>query len=215
VSLRAVRFVLKRRKLRCPDAGSEDNVVALLDGTLFRTFDSGVGGRAHVGWAARKDPKSGRNRGSYSCRNSYATRQVPDDGNAQELSENMGTSVVMLNRSYFHHFNARDAADRLTRLCSKVRQSAFNGWAIGRALMMYPPRATSSAISVAATGCIRFADGLYRSPGDKVWVVQVTDGMSACEIIVTDSGDHHLIEQGAGCTYFHGASCSFSGQVSK
>ena len=120
VPLRAVRFVLERRKLRCPDAGPEDYVMALPDGTLFNTFDSGVGGVLTLA-GLRKDPKSGRNRGIYSCRHSYATRQVQDDVNAQELSENMGTSVAMLNRSYFH-FNARDAADRLTRPRSKVRE---------------------------------------------------------------------------------------------
>jgi hypothetical protein len=120
VPLRAVRFVLERRKLRCPDAGPEDYVMALPDGTLFNTFDSGVGGVLTLA-GLRKDPKSGRNRGIYSCRHSYATRQVQDDVNAQELSENMGTSVAMLNRSYFH-FNARDAADRLSGSKAKDRK---------------------------------------------------------------------------------------------
>jgi integrase len=119
VPLRAVRFVLERRKLRCPNAGPEDYVMALPDGTLFNTFDSGVGGVLTLA-GLRKDPKSGRNRGIYSCRHSYATRQVQDDVNAQELSENMGTSVAMLNRSYFH-FNARDAADRLSGSKAKDR----------------------------------------------------------------------------------------------
>ena len=120
VPLRAVRFVLERRKLRCPDAGPEDYVMALPDGTLFNTFDSGVGGVLTLA-GLRKDPKSGRNRGIYSCRHSYATRQVQDDVNAQELSENMGTSVAMLNRSYFH-FNAREAADRLSGSKAKDRR---------------------------------------------------------------------------------------------
>lgn len=113
VPLRAVRYVLERRKLRCPNAGPDDYVMALPDGTLFNTFDSGVA-RALTLAGLRKDPKTGRNRGIYSCRHSYATRQVQDDVNPQELSENMGTSVAMLNRSYFH-FNAREAADRLTK----------------------------------------------------------------------------------------------------
>lgn len=113
VPLRAVRYVLERRKQRCPNAGPDDYVMALPDGTLFNTFDSGVA-RALTLAGLRKDPKTGRNRGIYSCRHSYATRQVQDDVNPQELSENMGTSVAMLNRSYFH-FNAREAADRLTR----------------------------------------------------------------------------------------------------
>lgn len=117
VPLRAVRYVLERRKQRCPNAGPDDYVMALPDGTLFNTFDSGVA-RALTLAGLRKDPKTGRNRGIYSCRHSYATRQVQDDVNPQELSENMGTSVAMLNRSYFH-FNAREAADRLTRSKSR------------------------------------------------------------------------------------------------
>jgi hypothetical protein len=111
VPLRTVRFVLERRKLRCPNAGPEDFVMALPDGLLFNTFDSGVAGVLTLA-GLRKDPKSGRNRGIYSCRHSYATRQVQDERNAQELADNMGTSVAMLNRSYFH-FDARAAADRL------------------------------------------------------------------------------------------------------
>ncbi len=71
------------------------------------------------------------------------------------------------------------------------------------------------SLSIGATGCVGFAEGLHRSKGDKVWVAQVTDGMEACEITVTDARDHYLIEEGEGCTYFHGVSCGFSGQVSK
>jgi hypothetical protein len=71
------------------------------------------------------------------------------------------------------------------------------------------------SLSIAASGCVGFAEGLHHSNGDKIWVAQMTDGMEACEIIVTDGGDHYLIEEGIGCTYFHGVSCGFSGQVSK
>jgi hypothetical protein len=42
VPLSTVRYVLERRKLRCPDAGPEDFVMALPDGAMFNTFDSGV-----------------------------------------------------------------------------------------------------------------------------------------------------------------------------
>jgi hypothetical protein len=38
---------------------------------------------------------------------------VQDERNAQELADNMGTSLAMLQRSYFH-FDARAAADRLS-----------------------------------------------------------------------------------------------------
>lgn len=74
-------------------------------------------------------------------------------------------------------------------------------------------------ISIAAAGCLGYAEGLHDQQddqqGNKVWVARVTDGYEACEITITDDGDHYRIEQGDGCTYFHGASCSFSGQVSK
>ncbi len=86
--------------------------MALPDGAMFNTFDSGVAGVLNLA-GLRKDPKSGRNRGIYSCRHSYATRQVQDERNAQELADNMGTSLAMLQRSYFH-FDARAAADRLS-----------------------------------------------------------------------------------------------------
>lgn len=71
------------------------------------------------------------------------------------------------------------------------------------------------SISIAAAGCVGYAEGLHRPFSDKIWVARVTDGFEACEITITDDGDHYRIEQGDGCTYFHGASCGFSGQVSK
>lgn len=71
------------------------------------------------------------------------------------------------------------------------------------------------SLSIAASGCVGFVEGLHHSKGDKIWVAQMTDGMEACEITVADGGDHYLIEEGIGCSYFHGASCGFSGQVSK
>ena len=122
VPLRTVRYVLERRKLRCPNAGPEDFVMALPDGKLFNTFDSGVAGVLNLA-GLRKDPKSGRNRGIYSCRHSYATRQVQDERNAQELADNMGTSLAMLQRSYFH-FDARAAADRLSGETKSERSTA-------------------------------------------------------------------------------------------
>jgi hypothetical protein len=57
--------------------------------------------------------KGQRNRGIDSCRHSYATHQVRDKRNAQELADNMGTSLAMLQRNYFH-IDGRAAADRLS-----------------------------------------------------------------------------------------------------
>lgn len=117
VPLRTARFVLERRKQRCPNAGPDDFVMALPDGSMFNTFDSGVAGVLTLA-GLRKDPRTGRNRGIYSLRHSYATQQIRDERNAQEVADNMGTSLAMLQRSYFH-FDARAAADRLSG--SKVR----------------------------------------------------------------------------------------------
>jgi hypothetical protein len=86
--------------------------MALPDGTLTASFDSGVK-RLLTATNLLKEPITGRNRGIYSCRHSYATWQIAAKRNPQELARNMGTSLAMFERSY-HHFIAIEAADRLT-----------------------------------------------------------------------------------------------------
>lgn len=70
-------------------------------------------------------------------------------------------------------------------------------------------------LSIAAQGCVGMAEGLHSAKDDKTWVALMTDGTEACEIGITDGGDHYLVDEGPGCSYFHGASCGFSGQVAK
>lgn len=71
------------------------------------------------------------------------------------------------------------------------------------------------SIFISATGCMGNAEGLYSAKDDKTWIARMTDGTGACEITITDDGTHYLINEGEGCSYFHGASCGFSGQVAK
>jgi hypothetical protein len=112
VPLRAVRYVLERRKQRCPNAKPEDFILALPDGTLLNTFASSVR-RLYTLAGLLKCPKTGKNRGIYSGRHTYATARIAARLNPAELAANMGTSIAMLERSYYH-FDAKAAADRLT-----------------------------------------------------------------------------------------------------
>ena len=110
--MRAVRYVLERRKLRCPDATPSDFVLAMPDGSLVNTFASSVQ-RLYKLAGLLSCPKTGRNRGIYSGRHSYATARIRDNLNPAALAANMGTSIAMLQRSYYH-FDAKAEADSLT-----------------------------------------------------------------------------------------------------
>jgi integrase len=113
IPLRAVRYVLeRRRKERCPNAKDDDFVMSLPNGEVFSSFDGGVK-RLFAAADLLKDPKSGKNRGIYSCRHTYATGALNAGRNAIDVARNMGTSLAMLEKSYFH-FLAKDVADRLT-----------------------------------------------------------------------------------------------------
>jgi hypothetical protein len=112
VPLRAVRYVLERRKQRCPNAKPDDFILALPDGTLLNTFASSVR-RLYTLAGLLKCPKTGKNRGIYSGRHTYATARIAAALNPADLAANMGTSIAMLERSYYH-FDAKAAADRLT-----------------------------------------------------------------------------------------------------
>ena len=112
IPLRAVRFVLERRKRRCPNSKPDDFVMSLPDGTVFSSFHGGIK-RLLKSAGLLKDPKTGKNRGIYSCRHTYATGQLKAGRNTIDVARNMGTSLAMLEKSYFH-FLAKDAADRLT-----------------------------------------------------------------------------------------------------
>jgi hypothetical protein len=112
VPMRAVRYVLERRKLRCPDATPSDFVLAMPDGSLINTFASSVQ-RLYKLAGLLSCPKTGRNRGIYSGRHSYATARIRDNLNPAALAANMGTSIAMLQRSYYH-FDAKAEADSLT-----------------------------------------------------------------------------------------------------
>ena len=87
-------------------------IAALPDGTLLNTFASSVR-RLYTLAGLLKCPKTGKNRGIYSGRHTYATARIAAALNPAELAANMGTSIAMLERSYYH-FDARAAADRLT-----------------------------------------------------------------------------------------------------
>jgi integrase len=112
VPLRAARYVLERRKLRCPNAVPEDFIMALPDGTLLNTFASSVR-RLYKQAGLLACPKTGRNRGIYSGRHTYATGRIAAELSPAKLAANMGTSIAMLERSYYHH-DAKAEADTLT-----------------------------------------------------------------------------------------------------
>lgn len=108
----AARWLHARRITSGKNSKPEDFVMAMPDGTLVSSFDSGV---AKVLTAAglRKDPKSGKNRGIYSFRHSYATWRLQAGRSPIEIARNMGTSLAMIERHYYH-FLPRLVADRLT-----------------------------------------------------------------------------------------------------
>jgi integrase len=108
----AARWLHIRRTTSCKHAKPEDFVMALPDGSLVSSYDSGVGGVLTKA-GLRKDPKSGKNRGIYSFRHSYATWRLQAGRSPIEIARNMGTSLAMIERHYYH-FMPRMVADRLT-----------------------------------------------------------------------------------------------------
>lgn len=108
----AARWLHVRRITSCKDAKPEDFVMAMPDGSLVSSFDSGVA-KVLERAGLRKDPKSGRNRGIYSFRHSYATWRLQAGRSPIEIARNMGTSLAMIERHYYH-FMPRMVADRLT-----------------------------------------------------------------------------------------------------
>ena len=108
----AARWLHVRRITSCKKARPEDFVMAMPDGSLVSSFDSGV---AKVLTAAglRKEPKTGKNRGIYSFRHSYATWRLQAGRSPIEIARNMGTSLAMIERHYYHYL-PRLVADRLT-----------------------------------------------------------------------------------------------------
>jgi integrase len=108
----AARWLHTRRITSCKKAKPEDFVMAMPDGSLVASFDSGVRGVLTKA-GLRKDPKSGKNRGIYSFRHSYATWRLQAGRSPIEIARNMGTSLAMIERHYYHYM-PRMVADRLT-----------------------------------------------------------------------------------------------------
>jgi integrase len=108
----AARWLHVRRITCCKHAKPEDFVMAMPDGSLVSSFDSGVA-KALTAAGLRKDPKSGKNRGIYSFRHSYATWRLQAGRSPIEIARNMGTSLAMIERHYYHYL-PRLVADRLT-----------------------------------------------------------------------------------------------------
>lgn len=108
----AARWLDVRRRFCRKTHKPTDFVMAMPDGTQVASFDSGV---AKVLTAAglRVDPKTGRNRGIYSFRHTYATWRLQAGRTPIEIARNMGTSLAMIERHYYHYF-PRLIADRLT-----------------------------------------------------------------------------------------------------
>ncbi|HUQ34887.1 MAG TPA: hypothetical protein VM144_00770 [Aestuariivirga sp.] len=102
VCQRPVRVILDRRKLRCPDHKETDFVMAFPDGSLQSGFDSGVR-RLLKAAGLLIDPQTGRNRGIYSARHSYATWRLQAGTGAALVARNMGTSIEMIDSNYYHH----------------------------------------------------------------------------------------------------------------
>lgn len=110
---RALEYVLKRRKNeRCPQHTQQDYVLAYPDGTLINSFDSGVR-RLLAAAGLLKCPRTGKNRGIYSCRHSYATWRLRAGAKPLELARNMGNSTTMMDNHYYHH-SSRASADSIT-----------------------------------------------------------------------------------------------------
>ena len=114
VPLWAAQFVLERRKQkRCPNHKPDDFVLAYPNGHLVNSFDSGIR-RVFAAAGVLKDPKTGKNRTIYSCRHSYATWQIErGPENIAQVAQNMGTSIAMIEKNYYHH-SARASATALT-----------------------------------------------------------------------------------------------------
>jgi integrase len=112
VPMRNAEFILRRRQQRCPKAGPDDFVMSLPDGSRIAGFDSGVR-RVLKAAGLLLDPVTGRQRGIYSFRHTYATLLVSAGRiSPAELGANMGTSLAMIDRHYYH-FDPKKAADRL------------------------------------------------------------------------------------------------------
>ena len=112
VPMRNAEFILRRRQQRCPNAGTDDFVMSLPDGSLIAGFDSGVR-RVLTAAGLLLDPITGKKRGIYSFRHTYATLLVSSGRvSPAELGANMGTSLPMIDRHYYH-FDPKKAADRL------------------------------------------------------------------------------------------------------
>lgn len=112
VCQRPVRAILDRRRtFRCPDHKDTDFVMALPDGSLPSRYDSGVR-RLLKSAGLLIDPKTGRNRGIYSARHSYATWRIQAGASTAIVADNMGTSEKMLDHHYYHH-QSRVTADSL------------------------------------------------------------------------------------------------------
>jgi integrase len=107
----AARWLYARQR-SFKNAKPTDFVMAMPDGSLVSSFDSGVA-KALTAAGLRKDPKSGKNRGIYSFRHSYATWRLQAGRSPIEIARNMGTSLAMIERHYYH-FMPRLVADRLT-----------------------------------------------------------------------------------------------------
>jgi hypothetical protein len=112
----------RRRTLRCPDHKDTDFVMALPDGSLPSRYDSGVR-RLLKSAGLLIDPKTGRNRGIYSARHSYATWRLQAGASSAIVADNMGTSLRMLEQHYYHH-QSRVTADSLM----KGMTSVSNDW---------------------------------------------------------------------------------------
>jgi integrase len=112
VPMRNAEFILRRRQQRCPNAGPDDFVMSLPDGSRIAGFDSGVR-RALTAAGLLNDQITGKVRGIYSFRHTYATLLVSSGRvSPAELGANMGTSLPMIDRHYYH-FDPKKAADRL------------------------------------------------------------------------------------------------------
>ena len=90
------------RRLLCPDHTPNDFVLAYPDGTCINGFDSGIQRLLEL-TGLKKCPRTGKNRGIYSFRHSYATWRIQAGRDAFALAQNMGTSVKMIEQSYYHH----------------------------------------------------------------------------------------------------------------
>jgi integrase len=116
---RPVRVILeRRRKLRCPDHKDTDFVMAYPDGSLPSGYDAGLRKLLKSAGLVR-DPKTGKNRGIYSARHSYATWRLQEGVSSAIVARNMGTSIEMLDKNYYHH-QSRVTADSLMKGMTSV-----------------------------------------------------------------------------------------------